>query len=225
MTIDMADIINPLTTLVAAFAGSWSAFKWHEWHERKKIVENNIHAANKALYTLSNMWGVLYNYKIAIIDPYREKEDAWLNLPAGYNEYNGAAGFNLDDLAFLLGTEHANAVRNLLIEEQRFSQIMQNIRMRSNLVINHVFEKLSRARISVGQPQTEEEMEEVLGTGVVVQLRHITKAIIKDVDKSLTTVMAVHDELRDTMKAIYPGRKFIQIQLKDENQRKASGGK
>src|SRR3569832_712067 len=76
------DIIAILATLVASFAGAWGAFLLENERRKREAEDRNIGAANRAIYTLFNLWNILEQYRKEVLEAYRGKPDAWLNVAA-----------------------------------------------------------------------------------------------------------------------------------------------
>ena len=64
------DLINPLATLVAAFAGAWGAFLFESRRKVKEEKDRQRAVANRSIYVISEMWNVLYKYYQDVAKPY-----------------------------------------------------------------------------------------------------------------------------------------------------------
>ena len=80
--LEYKDIVVILVTLVASFAGAWGAFLLENERHKREVVDRNVGAANRAIYTLFNRWNILEQYRNEVLEPYRSKPDLWLNLAA-----------------------------------------------------------------------------------------------------------------------------------------------
>ena len=205
------DIIAILATLVASFAGAWGAFLLENERRKREVRDQNIGAANRAIYTIFNLWNILEQYRKETLEPYRGKPDAWLNLAASPTIPTGEHTFQSKELQFLLQSSKAEIYAGLMLEEQRFAIAIDLIRARSTLVLDEVFPKLSAAKIPVGKELLEVEVEQVLGIGLTHKLKQITAAIFSNVDEDIVSLKAQYDQVRDAMKLLYPKRKVLQI--------------
>ncbi len=149
-----------------------------------------------------------------IIDPFREKPEAWLNMPATHvpSSSYGLISFQADELTFLLQTKHLNIFLKLFIEEQRFLMAIQLIEKRSSILLNQVWPILGK-NIPVGVKPTETEIENFIGFDKVYILKDMTTGIIKNVDADLESLKSAYDEFQNAMKEIYPKDKFIKIKF------------
>jgi hypothetical protein len=203
--------INTIATLIAAFTGAWVAFKFESWRRKQETIERQIAAANRALYTIFNLWNVLRQFQKESIEPVRGNEDNWLNMNATLHASYGLTSFQVDELAFFLQTEHVNIYADLLLEEQRFWIAVRQIEMRSSIVLNEVFPKMAASKVSVDSRLTEHQIENIIGIDVQHKLKEITSGIIKNVDENVISLIETHDKLRAAMKSIYPKKKFVTI--------------
>lgn len=208
---DYKDIVAILATLIASFAGAWGAFLLENERRKRETEDRNVGAANRAIYTLYNLWNILEQYRKEVMEPYRTRPDVWLNLAASPTTPTGEQTFQANELQFLLQSAKAEVYAGLMLEEQRFAIAINLIRARSALVLDEVFPKMSSARVPVGRALPEAEVEQILGIALTHKLKEITAAIFKNVDEDLVSLKAQHDQLRDAMKCLYPKRKVLQI--------------
>ena len=163
-------VTNTATTLAAAFAGAWAAFRLESSRRAKEEIDRRIAAANRALYTIFNLWNILSQFQKEVINPFRGKNDAWLNMPATLPSNYGLTSFQADELAFLLQTEYANTYTSLLLEEQRFWIATHQIEMRSDIILNRV-----SPGFAVGAYLTEQQIEKIIGIDIVHKLKKSRK--------------------------------------------------
>lgn len=210
------DLLTALASLVASFAGAWAAFALES--RRRKLEEEgkNIGAANRAIYIIFNLWNVLEQYRKDVLEPFRDKPDAWLNLMASPTTPVGDSKFQAGDLQFLLQTTHANIFATLLLEEQRFGVTMDLIRSRSNLVLDKVFPSMAAAGIGVGQPMYQAHVELALGIDVTHKLKQLTEAIYMNVDNDLFSLKTTYEQFKNVLQELYPDKKFLKIEFQVE---------
>lgn len=216
--LELKDIVSILATLVASFAGAWGAFLFENERRKREVEERNVGAANRAIYTLFNLWNILEQYRKEALEPCRNNSDAWLNLAANPTISVGEHKFQTDELQFLLQSSKPEVYAGLMLEEQRFAIAIGLIHARSTLVLDEVFPKMSAAKISVGEALPEVGVEEVLGIGLTHKLRVITAAIFCNVDEDFISFKAQYDQIQGAMKLIYPKRKVLKIVFKLDKQ-------
>ncbi len=211
-------MLSSIATLVAAFAGAWVAFKLESTRRKKETVDRHQAAANRALYTIYNLWNVLYQFQKESIDEIRGHDDTWLNMNATLPSSYGLTSFQADELSFLLQTKYVNTYSELLLEEQRFWIAIKQIELRSSIVLNEVFPKMAAATVPIGAKLTEAEIEKIIGIDVLHKLKKITTGIIENVDEDVKSLIETHDKLRTAMKSIYPKKKFVIILFKNQSE-------
>lgn len=206
-------IVSSLATIAAAFAGAWAAFRFEDRSRRKETVDRHVAAANRALYTVFNLWNILAQFRKEVIDPVRGRADTWLNMPATVASGYGLTSFQADELAFLLQTDYAQAYTDLLLEEQRFAIAMELIRTRSQLILSRVFPRMAAAGVAVGGQLTENDIVRIVGIDTVHELKPVTESIVSHVDEDVQSLRVVHNKLRAAMKGIYPKKDILRVRF------------
>lgn len=206
----LLDLVDPVTTLVAAFAGAWFAFLFERRQRGQEETARRVAAANKALYTSFNIWNVQEQLRKEVIDPFRKRPAAWLNMPATVPARYGITNYDAEPLSFLLGKE-AEIYSKLLLEEQRIDLVIKMIEARSRLVFGVVFPRMAAAGFSLNESIPLQTIENALGVDVVQQLRVLTDGIMKNIDENLVSIVAMFEELRAAMLRIDPDAKLIKV--------------
>ena len=217
----MKEIIEPLAILVASFSGAWAAFFFESQRRAREKKDLEIAYGNRAIYTVYGLWNVLEQYRREVLEPFRGRDDAWLNLAAHPAPPVQALRFDASDLQFLIDKGRAPVFATLLLEQQRFDLAIGLIKSRSDLVLNEVFPKMAAGQIGVGQAREQQAVERLLGIDVCHKLRQISAAIFTNVDEDLSSLRAAYTLLRGTLKELYPKTKFLEI-LFDESPRRDS---
>ncbi|SEI44145.1 hypothetical protein SAMN04244579_00477 [Azotobacter beijerinckii] len=207
------DLLAALASLAASFAGAWAAFALESRRRKREEEGKSIGAANRAIYTVFTLWNVLEQYRKEVLEPFRGKPDAWLNLAANPTIPVGDSKFQAGDLQFLLQTTHANIFATLLLEEQRFGLAIDLIRSRSSLVLEEVFPAMAAAGIGVGQPMHQAHVEQALGIDVTHKLKQLTVAIYTNVDEDLVSLRTTYEQFRKVLQELYPKQKFLQVEF------------
>lgn len=205
------DLIAALAALVASFAGAWAAFEFESKRRKGQEDDKHIGAANHALYVVYHDWNILEQFRKEVLEPHRGQEGVWLNMAAHPAVPVATDHFSPTELQFLLQEGKPDTYVTLMLEEQRFLLAMNLIREHSHIVLDEVFPRMARAGIAVGQALPQGQVEAALGIDVTHKLKQITAAIYKNVDEDLPSLVAAHDKLRSTMKALYPHKKFLQV--------------
>jgi hypothetical protein len=208
---ELKDVLAALVTLVATFAGAWAAFRFQAHEKKTAETDPAVGAGNRAIFTVYALWNVLEQFRKEVMEPYRGRPDAWLNLAAHPAAPVGDDRFDMGALQFLLERGQANVFAGVMLEERRFNLAIALIRSRSDLVLNAVFPKMAAAGFKVGQPQTLAAVEDALGEDISHQLKQITGAIYQNVDEDLASWRALYADLRKALQELFPKRKFVQV--------------
>jgi hypothetical protein len=208
----VSQLVDPITTLIAAFAGAWFAFRFERKHKEADEVRRRIGAANRALYTLYSLWNAMVQIRQEVIDPYRGRIDAWLNMAASVPGRYERASFEAGELSFLLGM-NSPLYADLLLEEQRYNAAIQMLGVRTNIVLNEAWLRLAQAGVGLGSARDANEIERILGMDVTRKLKVMGEGLVNNVDENVKTIVSVFARLRDAMKAAYPKEKFLDVQF------------
>ena len=197
--------------MVASFAGAWAAFTLEGNRRKQEKEDREIAAGNRAIYAVYSLWNILEQFRKEVLEPFRKREDAWLNLAAHPAGPASPDRFQVAELQFLIERSKASVFATLLLEEQRFDLAIGLIRARSELVLNEVFPKMAAAGIGVGKAWDQEKIEEALGIDVCHKLKVTTAAIFKNVGEDLESLKSAYTLLRNSLKEAFPDRKFLEI--------------
>ena len=209
------EILGVLGTLVASFAGAWVAFKFQRLHRAKERTDDEVAAGNRALFTLYEIWNALVQYQKEAVADYRDRPDAWLNLPVTHAlRREDSFLFDMKDLSFMLRGD-APTFQLVVLESVRARLVSHYINERERLVLSEVFPKLTAAGIGLRESRPESDFEAILGVGTVRQLRTLTDAIIKNVDDDVESSHKAFVELRTALRKIHPTQKFIDLKPSD----------
>jgi len=124
-----------------------------------------------------------------VIEPYRARHDAWLNLDVGTPLSSIELRLNTDELAFLLQNE-PEVWQKAMLEDYRFNLAKRHIEHREEVVLKQAWPRMAEAGILVGTQMNEAEMERILGAAIVQQLRRRTEGIIAIIDENVETSFA-----------------------------------
>lgn len=211
---ELKDILDIVTTILATFLGAWLAFMV----ERRKASEieetANFGATNQAIYAIFEYWNGLEQYRKECIEDYRGKPDAWLNMSVSPSSTFSLVALNPAALSFLLHSGKPGTYASLMLEEHRYRQVTGLIEMRASIILNEVHPRMAAAGLKAGHSATEEDLERILGFDKVHKLKLLTTSIIRLIDQNLDSLRAAHDELRLFVSELYPKRKAIRVDFK-----------
>jgi len=209
----MGDIVNPLVTLVAAFAGAWAAFKLQQFQKNKEDTKLNIAAGNRALIILLQQFNALKLFQIDFIEQFRDSPGRHMQILPALPFQEDSLFFDLRPLEFLLSPEQQQVLMDLLIEENRYRETIKAINTRSRHHFEVVQPKLAGAGFKEGGEYTGEQFRAVLGDHDYVHIKRLTDAVILHVDRTVESLFAMKGRLRSALLQQYPNSKFIDFEL------------
>lgn len=198
-------------TAFAVFGGAYLAFRFEARGNKEREKSENIEAANRALYTIYNMWNVLKQYHRDALKPLEGRPDRWLNIPATGPRRPRVSSFDIRDLSFLLQAGRSETFATVLHEEQRFDHFMLLLDFRASIVMNQVFPRLERAGLSPQSAVAADAVLAALGSSIVHQLQHLESRIVGSCDRTLTSLRSAFDRLFRTMKELYPDEEIVTV--------------
>jgi hypothetical protein len=204
------ELVAAIGTLIASFAGAWFAFRFAQLQRQKERVVKEVAAGNQALFMLQEIWNTQLQYQREIVEPHRNRPDAWLNMSASHPFDDRGIAFDIEGLSFLL-RGHASAFQQVQLEHRRFQLAALLVKDHRQLALSEVFPRLSAAGIGVGESQENKEIETILGPGIVRQLNVVTDSLTRNVDENVKSSMETFKSLRAALKAIHPKQKFIDV--------------
>ena len=112
------ELLTGVGALIGSFVGAWFAFRFAQYQRKQEKHNGEVAAGNLALFTLTVMFSELRQHQKEIVEPYRGKADAWLNLHVS-QPLNPNLRFEIKDLVFVMQADAA-VFQQLLLEESRF---------------------------------------------------------------------------------------------------------
>lgn len=206
------DLGSWLGSLFSTFIGAFLAFKFGLRQRDRERVNTEVTAGNLALSTLIDMWDRQIQFQRDMIVPFRNRHDAWLNLPVGSPLDSVELALNRNELAFLLQADGATW-QAVVMEDRRFHLVKRLIEKREDLILKDVWPRLAAAGLPMRGQLAEADMERLLGPAIVQQLRVNTAAIISMIDENVASSFAAVTALGSTLRKIHPGRKFIGVKV------------
>ena len=211
------DLLEPTTTLVAAFAGAWAAFLFESRKRKNEEREKHRSAANRALVTLVNMWNIMFEYHEKIVRPTLGCHDAWLNMAATPPAHYGLCEFDAKSLSFLIDIGQPQVFMEITLEERRFWGTVHLIKERNAVLLNEVHPAMSSADLPVNSQLDEGPLISIIGIDAAQRLKNFTPAITEQVIANCGSHIRIFQNLKETMKRLYPNAKFLSSEFKALN--------
>lgn len=205
-------IVTGVVTLVAVFAGSWSAFKLEDRAREGQRTRDRIAAINRAQLVLIQQWNALANLQSQVIDPQRSDPVRFIVMrpcpPCGVTTPRQEVG----ELSFLIETDDRDFPFLLMLEQSRFDTAAWAVNDRSRLHIDELQPRLREAGVREGTSWTIGELEQRLGEDLVRKLQRATDAVVEQVDLTVASTANLVRQFRESMKARYPDERIISME-------------
>lgn len=205
-------LISGALTLVAAFAGSWSAFKLEDRARNRVSTRKQIAAINRAQFVLIQQWNELWNLKSKVIDPQRDNPVRFIAMrpcpPCG----TSTPRQEISDLLFLLETDDREFLFLLMLEQNRFDTATWAMNDRSRTHIDELQPKLRESGVRERTSYSLEELRDRLGEELMLRLSRGTDAAIEQVDLTAASTSDLVTRFREAMKARYPKERIIYME-------------
>jgi hypothetical protein len=124
---------------LATLAGGLITFGFVLFKARNDRTESEIAGGTRALFTLMEMWNETKQYQKAIVDPYRNRRDAWLNLNVG-PRLTPELAFDTRDLTFLM-RKAPQVLMSVLLEGTRYRLATYLVEEHRRLAVEAVWPK------------------------------------------------------------------------------------
>jgi hypothetical protein len=202
---DWSKFLDISSTLAAAFAGSWSAFKLNTINTKNQAASDEIDAANRTLFRLGRQYNTLLVIRLQHLEQYRQSPTRHITLrPIAMRDYS-ADHLDQDSLQFLLRKEQGELLFNLLLENDRFITSIETINARSAYHDAVIQPALERA----GEIVSLDIFEKSMGLRATTTIKNYTDDVYRLVDEACGSISRTMQQFHLTMKELYPQAKFV----------------
>jgi hypothetical protein len=147
-------------------------------------------------------------YQKEIVDPYRNRRDAWLNLNVG-PRLNAELAFDMRDLTFLM-RKAPQVLMSVLLEGNRYRLATYLVEEHRRLAVEAVWPKLEAAGIRLGEPpRPEDEIQKIIGPAALKQKQVVTAAIITNFDENVRSMRDAFASPRAELIRQFPKTRFV----------------
>lgn len=204
-------LISAAVTLVAAFAGSWSAFKLADQDKVRQTIRDQVSAINRAQFVLIQQLSTLKNIQSKMIEPKRADRLRMINMRPALPVGGSVPQLDPDGLLFLLETEDRELPFHLMVEQQRFDVAVQAINERSRLHIEVLQPRLAAALIEEGCQYSSAKLTELLGEDLLLRLERATDTMVEQVELTVESCTALIATFHASMIVRFPNANIIRV--------------
>ena len=202
-------LFTPAITLLAAFGGSWYAFRLQDEKHKRDSAERDVKAANNAIFELTRWHKKFHAIKNQFIAEH--SNNPWRHffiMPvAGLSL--GHPKFDYDSLAFLFKSKNPNLLGTLSLAELEISSTLDVIHQRSKMHVDVLQPAVEEVEKKFGVKVPSDAVEKQLGSRHSQSLKMLTDYMVSGIDNSLSAIRNHIDLINAETKTIYPGHVVI----------------
>ncbi len=206
-------VLSALVTLAATFFGAYYAFSLHAKAEARARENDQVGAINRCQFQLMKNVNQLTNIRKQVIDPIRTDPARSISMRPSIFLAETATS-TADDLAFLLETENRDLLCLVVFEQQKFENIMEAMKARSEMHAHEVQPRLD-GLIRENQEYSSAAIHEILGDRIMISMARLTDDIIDMVDATISSTTDLSSKIRSAMKRRYPNVPIVSFHLDD----------
>lgn len=208
-------LVPALATLVAAFIGAWFAFRLTDKAHARQTENQNVAAINRALFVVLRQFNAVKNVRDQLIDPVRNEPGRFIKMLALMPLDYSALKPDFESISFLLETDKRGLMVDLMLENERFHNVIEGVNERSKLHLEVIQPLLVSAGIREGGEYPLGAMEKALGPQFGPHLKRSTEDAINHIDSCYRSLLEFGNHFADEMKKSYPKKSFIKFESKE----------
>lgn len=206
----LTHIGTSVLALFSTFLGATLAFRLNEKKEKEAIARKQREALNRALFVLIRQENAIALLK-KWMDPYTDKFLLAFNMPASKPPNYTDLIQDMSSLEFLIESTNPNILFKLAIEQERFHQTLESLRLRNEFYVSEVQRAVAEKGLT-GQHVTAEQVEDLFGVRVFHSAMNYAVMARDHVLKSADSLPELRAELRALCKKLFPKRKFLDFE-------------
>ncbi|MDP2030789.1 MAG: hypothetical protein Q8K12_14220 [Thiobacillus sp.] len=212
--LELKDIGTSILALFGTFLGATLAFRLTENKEQQKIKSLQREALNRVLFVLIRQHNAIIQLK-RDFDKYPKDFEAAFNMPALKPPAYGDLVHNISDLEFLLESSNPNILFKLTVEQERFHQAIDSLRIRNEFYVNEVQRAIATAAMN-GKSVSIEEAAKLLGERIFGGAMNGAKFAREHIIASNESIPEIMTEFRALAKETFPTHKFLSYEIPQE---------
>jgi hypothetical protein len=205
--VEFRDLALPLVSIFGTFFGATFAFRLNEEKEARKLREVRREVLNRALFVLIRQTNAMHQLT-RDFEKFPSPFEKAFNFPALTPPPYGDLIHNLSDLEFLLESSTPGLLMEIAIEQERFHQALDSLRIRNEFYVGEVQPALDKLALN-GKQVTAGEAARLLGERLFGGAMNGAETAWQHISSCNVTIPALHKSLLHQAKVLYPGHKFI----------------
>lgn len=205
--LELKDVGTGLLALLGTLLGATLAFRLNEDKESKKAAAAQRSALNRALFVLARQINAVMLIAREL-EPFKTPFDRAFNLPAAKVAPYADLVHRFEDLEFLLNTSDVNIIMRLTVEQERFHQMLETLRIRNEFYVRELQPEIARHRLN-GTELSGAAVAELFGERLFGTAMNYAETLRDHVESSMKSIPEMHEELRAVAKRLYPDSRFV----------------
>ena len=201
------ELIAPVLSLFGTFFGATFAFRLNEDKEARKLNNSRREALNRALFVLVRQANAIRQIA-RDFERFPAPFERAFNLPALKPPPYQDLVHSLSDLDFLLESTNPGLLMELAIEQERFHQAFESLKVRNEFYIGEVQPALAKLALN-GKSVSIEQTANLLGERLFGGAMNGAEFAWQHLSASNLSIPIVHKALLLQAKALFPRHKFI----------------
>ncbi|MEW8510748.1 MAG: hypothetical protein AB2608_07940 [Candidatus Thiodiazotropha sp.] len=223
LEIKSEDFFPALVTLIAAFAGAWTAFHLQDQKEIRKEIEENVAHGNEVIAALIDRVNQLYAFRKKFIEDHRQNPYRWLEIRLPQYDMKPNIDIKISNLQFLWAKGNPNLTNMVGKENLSFSIVIDLLNTRTDYYRNNIIPAIDAMRIPPGTKVPYETIRDHLGETVVQNIILHTDNMIENIDDVIESHIKVSKELTKEMKSIFQKNQVKVIEIGDPIEENTTG--
>lgn len=205
--ITLKELLIPTLSLFSTFFGATFAFRLNQDKEDKKLQAERREALNRASFVLIRQWNAM-DQLVRQFQDYPPPFARAFNMPAFKPPAYGDLSHSIAELDYLIDSSNPALLMELIIEQERFHQAVEALRIRNEFYVAEVQPALEKHELN-RKTVTLEQVRDLLGERVFEGAVNGANIAWEQIYAASETIPKVHQKLLVLGKELFPGKKFI----------------
>jgi len=205
--ISLKDLLVPTLSLFSTFFGATFAFRLNQDKEAKKLETERREALNRASFVLIRQWNAM-DQLVRQFQTYPPPFARAFNMPAFKPPAYEDLSHSIAELDYLIDSSNPGLLMDLVVEEERFHQALEALRIRNEFYVNEVQPALEKHELN-RKTVTPEQVRALLGERVFEGAMNGAGTAWEQIFAASESLPKVHQALLAQGRKLFPGKKFI----------------
>lgn len=206
-------LVDILKVAISAFFGAWAAFKFQQYNQDQRKIEEQFAEGKKAQFILYTQFNALLNFKTQILDKHRnDKARAFIMPP--FLIHSEFPELNINALSYILDGDDPNLLAEMLVTEQRFRTLLGTLNQRNNY--HEQFQQTLSGSEFTGPQMTYQDAETIVGKATLKILEDLTEVLYGGCDDAIKSHLIAFRKLRELLLRKFKGKRPLGIEINAE---------